>query len=82
MMKLLAGLDIGNGYVKGTAGVLNSPMITEIDIPSGVAYMTTTHDIKTPADEIPGVIDDIFNKMDVSFESPLVGDTYRRLFGV
>ena len=81
MNRLVAGLDIGNGYVKGTAGVQGTSMITNIDIPSGVALLTSTHDMKTPVDEIPGVIADIYNNMDVSFNSPLVNDTARRLFG-
>ncbi len=87
MAKLIAGLDIGNGYVKGSAAVLDTNTVTNIDIPSGVAYLTSTHDMKTPVDEIPGVIADIYNNMDVSFESPLVVDQNgkldhnRRIFG-
>ena len=87
MAKLIAGLDIGNGYVKGSTGVLDTNTVSNIDIPSGIAYLTSTHDMKTPVDEIPGVIADIYNNMDVSFESPLVvdqngmPDQNRRIFG-
>ena len=77
-MKLIAGLDIGNGYVKGS---VEGKQKTDIDILSGVAYVTSTHDIKTPLSEADEVIGDIYNLMDVSFESPLVDDNNRRIFG-
>ena len=80
-MKILAGLDIGNGYVKGLAEDMNSPFSTQVDIPSSVAYVTSINDLKVPADEVPGVIADIFNNADVSFDSPLIKDQNRRLFG-
>ena len=78
MTKLIAGLDIGNGYVKGK---VQSETVTNIDIASGVAYVTSTHDIKTPDSDIPEFMGEIFDRMDVSFESPLVPDKNRRLFG-
>lgn len=78
MVKLISGLDIGNGYVKGT--VLGTD-VSNIDIPSGVAFVTSTRDIKANISEADEVMDDIYNQMDVSFESPLVDDTNRRLFG-
>lgn len=78
MTKLIAGLDIGNGYVKGK---IQSGSTTNIDIASSVAYVTATHDIKVPASEIPEYMKDIYNRMDVSFETPLVNDKNRRLFG-
>lgn len=77
-MTFIAGIDIGNGYVKGC---IEGTTVSDIDIPSGVAYVTTTHDIKTELSEADGVIGDIFNQMDVSFESDLVKDTTRRIFG-
>ena len=57
-MKLIAGLDIGNGYVKGS---IEGKVKTDIDILSGVAYVTNTHDIKTPLSEADEVIGDIYN---------------------
>ena len=78
MTKLIAGLDIGNGYVKGK---VKSETVTNIDIASGVAYVTNTHDIKTPDAELPEFMPEIFDRMDVSFETPLVPDRNRRLFG-
>lgn len=78
MNKIIAGLDIGNGYVKGSVYGEN---LSSIDIPSGVAYVTNTHDIKTTLNDADEVISDIFNKLDVSFSSPLVNDDNRRIFG-
>lgn len=82
-MKLVAGLDIGNGYVKGAVNTFENlgQKPQGVDFPSGVAHIIYSHDIQTePADAKP-VIDDIFNQMDVSFGSNLVSDTTRRLFG-
>ena len=78
MMKLISGLDIGNGYVKGS--VFGTDM-SNIDIPSGVAYVTSTHDIKSTLADADDVISDIYNQMDVSFDSPLINDSNRRIFG-
>lgn len=79
-MNLIAGLDIGNGYVKGRAGAFGVKP-TNIDLPSNVAVITTSHNIETPDDKVPEVIADIFNEMDASFESKMVRETKRRLFG-
>lgn len=78
MMKLVGGLDIGNGYVKGK---VNGNDVSTIDIPSGVAVVTRTHDLKAPIGEAPGVMNDIFNQMELSFDSPLIPDKNRLLFG-
>ena len=79
-MNLIAGLDIGNGYVKGKAGAFGEKG-TLVDMPSNVAVITTSHNIETPDEEVPRVISDIFNEMDASFESHMVKETKRRLFG-
>lgn len=74
--KFIAGLDIGNGYVKGS---INGASLSEIDIPSCVVSVTRTHDVKeTHIDE---EIANIYNRLDASFKSPLVPDENRRLFG-
>lgn len=78
MIKLTSGLDIGNGYVKGSVAGTD---ISNIDIPSSVAYVTSTHDIKTSLAEAGELIADIYNHMDASFISPLVEDNNRRIFG-
>lgn len=79
-MLLIAGLDIGNGYVKGRASQYGAAP-TNIDFPSGAAVVTTSHNIETPDSAIPGVMQDIFNELDASFDTPLVKRTNRRLFG-
>lgn len=83
-IKLIAGLDIGNGYVKGLIGDGNEGVkATPIDLPSGVAYVTSgnLHDISVSDSEIGQEVENIFNRMDASFASPIVADTNRRWFG-
>ena len=77
MSKIIAGLDIGNGYVKGS---IYGDNLVAVDVPSCVAYVTNTHNLKEH--EIDSVMSHIFNELDVSFESPLINDSYRRLFGI
>lgn len=76
----IAGLDIGNGYVKG-AVCSNIAGETEIDISSSVAVVTMMHDIKTTGSDINDVMNDIFNHMDVTIDTPLCAETGRFLFG-
>lgn len=78
---LLVTPDIGNGYVKGKAVKKEPGFVSIMDIPSCCAYVTSTHDLKAEDGEVPGIIQDIFNQMDVSFDSPVVTDGNRRLFG-
>jgi len=54
---IVAGMDIGNGYVKGVTFCQDKAM--PIDIPSGVAYVTKPNEIKTRAEEAGAVISDI-----------------------
>lgn len=79
-MNLIAGLDVGNGYVKGRAGAFGTKP-GNIDLPSGVAVVTTSHNIPVSDADVPGVVADIFNEMDASFDTPLVKRANRRLFG-
>lgn len=70
-----AGLDLGNGYVKQN---ING----RVRVYPSVAVKQFNPD--TPpvsADAIGSVMKDIFNQMDLSFTSPLVKSTERRLFG-
>lgn len=78
--KMIAGLDIGNGYVKGSF-VSNTGEATLFDIPSAVAYVTSTHDIKATEFDAPDIMADIYNQADLSFDSPLINDSTRRIFG-
>lgn len=77
-MRMTAGIDIGNGYVKGCVSGVGT---SNIDIPSSVAYVTSTHDIKTSLADADDLMADIYNQMDVSFESDLIDDKARRIFG-
>lgn len=83
--RVKAGLDIGNGYVKGviSAKELNDgKWITDVvDIPSGVTKMVGKNFVPTPDSEAKMVLADPFNTFDASFDSPIVLDNYRRLFG-
>lgn len=74
-----AGLDIGNGYVKGL--IAGDGGITTVDIPSGVALMTRQNPIPTPDAQAKEELSDVFNVLDASFVSPMIADNYRRLFG-
>ena len=78
---ILAGLDIGNGYVKAMLSSETNEKPEGIRFSSSAAYVTQSHDIKTPEAQAKDVLDDIYNTMDVSFESPLVKTGVRRLFG-
>lgn len=80
MIKLIAGLDIGNGYVKG---LIKSEVsgVSEVDIPSSVALMTRPNYLPVSDNGVNEEIEDIFDRLDVSFNTSLIQDTYRRLFG-
>ena len=79
-MDMIAGLDIGNGYVKGAVSV-NGKDPTGIDFLSGVAFQTNSHDIKVREADAGSVIEDIFDQLEASFDSAAVEDSTRRLFG-
>lgn len=80
-----AGLDIGNGYVKGlieTAGDPTGSSASIIDIPSAVSIQTRPNMVPAEDAEAATVTtQDFFNTIDVSINSPMIGDTYRRLVG-
>lgn len=77
-MKVVAGLDIGNGYVKGSYTNSNG-MPEKIDIPACTALIPNPVDVPIEADDES--IGDIFNRMECSIDSPAVKDKTRRLFG-
>lgn len=79
-MKLLAGLDIGNGYVKGSVSI-DGQAAEGIDYLSGVAIQTNSHGIKTKPEEAGALIADIFNHMEASLDSNAVESKTVRLFG-
>lgn len=79
-MRIVAGMDIGNGYVKGRVGIYGKQLST-VDIPAGICVTTQydNHDVK-----VAGVADelgDIFNRMDVKFDTPAVRESRRCYFG-
>lgn len=73
---LVAGIDVGNGYVKANVGgkprVFPSIMVKQFNVA-----------LHTPlgVNDLPNFMRDIENNMDISFTSPLVESTERRLFG-
>lgn len=68
-INIIAGLDIGNGYVKG-ATKTNKFDNVNVDIPSCVASVANPTDLAVT--DIAAEIDDIFNRANVTFDSPLV----------
>lgn len=89
---LNGGIDIGNGYVKG---VIENPALSDgardvIDMPSSVAVLTRPNQLPLADAEATGVLigqpaqsgdPDFYNSLDASFTTPLVPDSYRRVFG-
>lgn len=79
-MKMIAGLDIGNGYVKGTVEV-DGREPSVVDFLSGVAIETSSAGIKTRGADVGPEIENIFNTMEASFDTPAVESHTNRLFG-
>ena len=81
---ILAGMDIGNGYLKGTAIVSDGKDSIDIDYQSvaSLAIDPVTFGIEPDNKaDVEDAINDIFNCLDVSFNTPLVSDRYRHIFG-
>lgn len=68
-IRITAGLDIGNGYVKG-ATRFNDNKNVNVDMPSCVATVANPTDVATV--DIAGEMADIYNRANVTFDSPLV----------
>lgn len=80
----VAGLDIGNGYVKGVIERADGTSVDEIDAPSVAATITSPanapdHDSLASSETSNPA--HWYNRIDASFASSLVPDTYRRLLG-
>lgn len=73
---LVAGLDLGNGYVKA---VINNQLLVYPSV--AVKYYSNQAESKLGAADVPYFVEHIFDTMDVSFNSPLVRDTARRFLG-
>ena len=72
-----AGLDIGNGYVKG---LVKNPELDQkaiaVDMPSASAIITNSADVRiSEPSAIESEMSDIYNTLEVSFDSPLIDDT-------
>lgn len=72
---ITAGVDLGNGYVKS---IINNKLTVFPSI--AVTPFSVKHD-KLGESDVAYFMQDIINKMDVSFTSPLVKDTSRRYLG-
>lgn len=68
-VNIVAGLDIGNGYVKGTTK-FNKADNVNVDMPSCVASVANPTDLAVS--DIDAEMKDIFNRANVTFDSPLV----------
>lgn len=81
-MKIRGGVDVGNGYVKAVLRGADGT-IDEIDMPSIASSVVGVP--KKPIDvaDGPAVVgaDDFYNRLDVSFETPVVGDDLRHILG-
>lgn len=81
-LHLAAGLDIGNGYVKGAITNLMDPNdMTTIDMPSCASVISHPQDLKPETNEVPGVINDIYNQLDIIIGSHMVAETRRLYIG-
>lgn len=80
----IAGLDIGNGYVKGLIASYGDEAATtdEIDMPSVVVELAQPNALPEPGDRALEVVgDDFFNNFDMGLNSSMVNDGLRRLMG-
>lgn len=64
-MKCIAGLDIGNGYVKGKVSIDGAKPVL-VDLPSTVSYISGQDLDRMPTD---GYMNDFVNKLDATFIS-------------
>lgn len=82
-MRIMGGIDVGNGYVKGLLVNLKTDSFDEIDMPSQLSTIMRANDLPVSDIDAPDVITgDFYNELDVSFASALVPDNHRHLFGV
>lgn len=79
-VKMIAGLDVGNGFVKAVVST-NGGEAVSFDFESGGAIETNSSGLKTKGSDIPMEVENIFNVMDVSFDTPAVESRTRRLLG-
>lgn len=72
-VEVVGGIDVGNGYVKGRLKGERTGS-TIVDMPSAVSVMPDVSALKPSAGEIPGLVADIYNELDmVVSASPVLG---------
>ncbi|PZU04698.1 MAG: hypothetical protein DI630_00860 [Gordonia sp. (in: high G+C Gram-positive bacteria)] len=92
LFEYTAGLDIGNGYVKGVIEDRsadaktrsNNVAVDVIDMPSVAATLIRPNNLQTSDADAPQILADgqeWFDNADLVFSSNLVPDTYRRIIG-
>jgi plasmid segregation protein ParM len=77
-----AGLDIGNGYVKG---LVKNPAVDDkaqaVDMPSAAAVITNSADVRiSEPSAIAEEFKDIYNNLEISFDSPLIDDKETHMY--
>jgi hypothetical protein len=79
-MRIVAGLDIGNGYVKGKATVDGAKTPVLIDLPSAVSYTVGSDIPQIPSDEFLSTFE---NELDATIVSRAINqlDAGRVFFG-
>lgn len=81
---ITGALDIGNGYVKGVIySTHNNKKIEDtIDTPSAVTIIPRENQVPTPDNQAPETLAaDYYNNLDASFNTPLINNRFRHLFG-
>lgn len=79
-LNVVAGIDLGNGYVKSGVAIDGNQQVTRVFPSVALKKYSTYLDDTIQAPE-QSFVDDIINRMDVSFVTPLVKETVRRSFG-
>lgn len=81
---LNGGCDVGNGFVKTVIENAETNERDIIDMPSSVSVMTRPNMLPIADEQALETLlsEDFYNQLDASFNSPLVPDSYRRVFGV
>lgn len=80
VLEVVAGIDLGNGYVKSGITVGTSDQVMRVQPSVATKKYNTYFDQTLTKEEAKPFMDDIIDQMDVGFVSPLVNETVRRLF--
>lgn len=85
-MALNAGADIGNGFVKTVLENAETGKRDIVDMPSSTSVMTRPNQLPIADEKAVETLladgSDFYNELDASFNSPLIPDGHRRVFGV